>query len=161
MTLLVKKSVPIAVIHVFLYTYCSFWNHTCRHVDPTHTIRPTPHPYDYINAYLILLGPRSTYRHTHANFLVYPYLPPSPPPSAFFLSKSSLLSIFLFPNILSVFAFSISAIWSQFAMRDRVPSLLTTRGPILSSLIASPPTSSLVVVEGSRSVGGGGRGRGA
>jgi len=46
-------------------------------------------------------------------------------------------------------------------MRDRVPSLLTTRGPSLSSLTASPPTLSLVVVEGSRSVGGGGRGRGA
>lgn len=53
--------------------------------------------------------------------------------------KAANLSLFLFPIILSVFFFSISAILSQFEIRLMVPSTLTTMGPRWSSETVVPP----------------------
>lgn len=54
----------------------------------------------------------------------------------------AILSLFLFPKILSVFFLSISVICAQFEIRASVPSVLTTSGPRWSSFTPSPLTSS-------------------
>lgn len=88
----------------------------------------------------------------------FPLRPPSYSPFPSF-SNASRLSIFLFPNTLSVFCRSISLISPQLLIRDSVPSLLTTNGPMWSSLTVDPPLDMSILVVGVP-LEGLGRGRG-